>query len=219
MIGLPNQTIENINSSLDEIIKLQPEHISVYSLIIEEGTLMEKWVEEEKVKLPSEEIERKMYWNVKERLEKEGYIHYEISNFSKKGYETKHNLNCWNQNEYLSFGLSAHSYLNNKRYCNISDLNKYMDNIEDCNFKNNIQICEIQNEEEKKKEYMMLGLRKIEGIDIQEFKNKFVDNPIFLFHNELEKLSDEALIEVDLNNIKLTKKGLDLANIVWKEFV
>ena len=219
MLGLPNQTLDDIESSIDKIIKLDPKHISVYSLIVEEETLMNKWIEEGKLKLPEEDVERKMYWNVKNKLEKNGYIHYEISNFAKIGSESKHNLNCWNQKEYIGFGLAAHSYFNNKRYCNTDNLKEYIKNIEEDNYKKNIQICEIQNELDKKKEYMLLGLRKIDGIDIQKFKNKFVDNPIFLFHNELEKLSDKGLIEIDLNNIKLTNKGLDLANIVWEEFV
>ena len=219
MLALPNQTIEDLNESLDNILKLKPEHISVYSLILEDETKMKQLYDEGKINLPSEEQEREMYWLVKEKLEGSNYIHYEISNFSKEGFESKHNMNCWNQKEYIGFGLAAHSYINNKRFCNTSNLHEYIKNIEDMNFKNNIEICEIQNDEEQKKEYMMLGLRKIEGVDIQEFKNKFIDNPIFLYRKELEKLVSEGLIEIDLNNIKLTSKGLDLANLVWEEFV
>lgn len=219
ILALPEQTLEDLNTSVDNIIELQPEHISVYSLILEDGTLMKKLVDENKIKLPSEELEREMYWKVKEKLESSGYAHYEISNFSKKGFESKHNLNCWEQKEYIGFGLAAHSYINNRRFCNTSNLKDYIKNIQNSNFKNNIEICEIQNEENKKKEYMLLGLRKIDGVNVQEFKNKFVDNPIYLFHKELEKLVNEGLIEIDLNQIKLTNKGLDLANLVWGEFV
>lgn len=219
MLALPNQTLEELEESVGKVIKLNPEHISIYSLILEEGTKMEEFVNNKKVQLPSDELERKMYWNIKNKLEKNGYIHYEISNFSKKGFESKHNMNCWNQKEYLGFGLAAHSYINNERFCNINNIEEYIKNIEDNNSKSNIQICEIQNEEEKRKEYMLLGLRKIDGVNIGEFKNKFVDNPIYLYRKELEKLVNEDLIEIDLNNIKLTNKGLDLANLVWEEFV
>lgn len=219
MLALPNQTLEDINESLQNVISIQPEHISVYSLILEEGTILEKLVNQNKVQLPSEDEERKMYWQVKNALEQNGYIHYEISNFSKKGFESKHNTNCWEQGEYLGFGLSAHSYIYSKRFCNTNDIEQYIKNIENNNFKNNIEICEIQNEEDKKKEYMLLGLRKVEGINIQEFKNKFIDNPIYLYRKELEKLVKEDLLEIDLNQIKLTNKGLDLANLVWEEFV
>ncbi len=219
MLALPSQTLEELEDSVQKVIKLEPEHISVYSLIIEEGTKMQQLVDSKKIQLPSDELERKMYWNIKNKLEQNGYIHYEISNFSKKGFESKHNTNCWNQKEYLGFGLSAHSYINNERFCNTSNIEEYIKNVENNNFKGNIQICEIQNEEEKKKEYMLLALRKLEGVNIGEFKNKFVDNPIYLYRKELEKLVNEDLIEIDLNNIKLTNKGLDLANLVWEEFV
>ena len=160
-----------------------------------------------------------MYWKTKEILEKNNYKHYEISNFAKEGYESKHNSNCWKQKEYLGFGVAAHSYYQNKRYCNINSIEEYCKNIEDNNIRNNRITCEIQTNEEKRKEYMLLGLRMIDGINIQEFKNKFIDNPIYVFHKELEKLVKENLIEIDLNQIKLTNKGLDLANLVWEEFV
>ena len=219
MLGLPNQTLENVEESLKEVIKLQPQHISFYSLIIEEDTPIEKMIGQEKINLPDEELERKMYWNAKKILEENNYIHYEISNFAKKGYESKHNLNCWDQKEYLGFGVAAHSYFENKRYCNTNCIEEYCKNINDENINKNRTICEIQTEEEKKKEYMLLGLRKIEGIDIQEFKNIFIENPIYKFHKELEKLVNEDLVEIDLNQIKLTNKGLDFANLVWEEFV
>ena len=219
MLALPNQTLEEMEESVKKVIELNPEHISIYSLILEEGTKMEELVNNKKIKLPSEELERKMYWNIKDKLEQNGYIHYEISNFSKEGFESKHNTNCWSQKEYLGFGLAAHSYINNKRFCNIKNIEEYIKNIENNNIKSNIQICEIQNEEEKKKEYMLLNLRKIKGVDIQKFKNNFVDNPIYLYHKELKKLVKQELIEVDFNNIKLTNKGLDLANLVWEEFI
>lgn len=219
MLGLPNQTLEDLDKSIKGAMRIKPNHISVYSLILEDNTTLKEKVDKGILDLPSEDIERKMYWHVKNELEKNGYKHYEISNFAKEGFESKHNTNCWNQNEYLGFGLAAHSYFNHKRFCNTSDLNKYMKNIEENNLKSNIEILEIQNKKDTQKEYMLLGLRKIDGVNIQEFKNKFVDNPIFVFHKELEKLSKKGLIQVDLNYIKLTSKGLDLANIVWEEFV
>ena len=215
MIGLPNQTLKDVEKTLTEIINLDPEHISVYSLIVEEGTKIEKDISNGTLTLPDEEIERKEYWLVKNTLKEAGYIHYEISNFGKVGYESKHNLNCWNQKEYLGFGLAAHSYFGKTRYSNVEDLEKYINN----NNKNNYIIHEVQDKEPQEKEYMLLGLRKIDGIKISEFKNKFVDNPIYVFKNELNKLVEEDLIEVDIDSIKLTNKGIDLANIVWEEFV
>lgn len=219
MLGLPNQTIEDLKNSLEEVIRLEPNHISVYSLILEEGTPLTNLVEKGEIKLPSEELERQMYWYVKNKLELVGYNHYEISNFAKPGKESKHNLNCWNQEEYLGFGLAAHSYFENKRFSNTDNIEKYIDYF--CNNKKEEikQTHELQTIEDKQKEYMLLGLRKINGVSISKFKEKYVENPIYLFKNQLSKLSEQGLIEIDLDNIKLTQKGLDLANIVWEEFI
>ena len=218
MIGLPNQTLEEVQDSIEEIVSMEPEHISVYSLILEEDTPLFKKVEEG-LELPNEELERKMYWAVKQTLEQNGYIHYEISNFAKKGYESKHNLDCWNQKEYIGFGIAAHSYTNGIRYSNIENLEQYIKNYEEDNTEENLVFHEKQDMESMQKEYMLLGLRKIEGVSIQEFKIKFVANPVFLYHAQLEKLVNEELLEIDGDRIKLTNKVLDLANIVWEEFV
>lgn len=214
MIGLPVQTLKDVQKDLSRIIELNPEHVSVYSLILEEGTRIEEKIKNKELYLPSEKLERKMYWEVKNKLEEAGYIHYEISNFAKPGYESKHNLSCWNQEEYLGFGLAAHSYFNNVRYSNTDDFEEYFDWPE-----NSKIIHERQTDEDKQKEFMLLGLRKIEGVAISDFKNKFIENPIYLYRETLNKLVTQGLIEVDIDSIKLTNRGIDLANLVWEEFV
>ena len=214
MIGLPVQTLKDVQKDLSRIIELNPEHVSVYSLIVEEGTRIEEKIKNKELYLPSEKLERKMYWEVKKKLEEAGYIHYEISNFAKAGYESKHNLSCWNQEEYLGFGLAAHSYFNNVRYSNTDDFEEYFDWPE-----NSKIIHERQTDEDKQKEFMLLGLRKIEGVAISDFKNKFIENPIYLYRETLNKLVTQGLIEVDIDSIKLTNRGIDLANLVWEEFV
>lgn len=219
MLGLPNQTIENLKDSLNEVIKLNTNHISVYSLIIEEGTPIAKLLDDGKLELPDEEQERRMYWYVKNFLELNGYNHYEISNFAKRGKESKHNINCWNQEQYIGIGAAAHSYMNNVRYSNTSNLEEYIKNIKEGNIEKNRKIEEKQTLEEKRNEFMMLGFRKIEGVDISKFKERFVENPIFLYREKLNKLVEEGLIEIDLNNIRLTNKGLNLANQVFEEFI
>lgn len=224
MIGLPKQRVEDIKNTLNKVIKLNPTHISVYSLIVEEGTRIEELLNSNKLKLPDEELERQMYWYVKNTLELNGYNHYEISNFSKQEKKSKHNMNCWEQKEYIGLGCAAYSYLNDIRYGNTNNIEKYLDvqdfkNKEELE-KNKIRIIdEVQSLEDKEKEYMLLGLRKIEGVSIQRFKEKYVQNPIFLFKEELEKLVNEELVVIDGDYIRLTNKGLDLANIVWEEFV
>ena len=219
MIGLPNQSIEDVQDSLNKIIEKSPEHISVYSLIVEENTKMYELIEENVLQLPDEELERKMYWEVKNILEKNGYNQYEISNFSKPDFESKHNMNCWNQQDYLGFGVAAHSYFNGMRYSNIDNLKQYIENYKNGEIIYNRIFHENQSKEQMMKEYMLLGLRKISGVSISEFKNKFVDNPLYVFRNELNRLVSNELIEIEENFVKLSKKGMDLANVVWMEFV
>lgn len=126
MIGLPEQRIQDIKKDLNEVLKLKPNHLSVYSLIIEEDTEIKDFIDDEEWTLPDEETERQMYWYVKNFLELNGYKHYEISNFAKEGKESKHNINCWKQKEYIGIGLSACSFLNNERYGNENDINEYL---------------------------------------------------------------------------------------------
>lgn len=211
MLALPTQSLEELVQSVNEVIDLNPNHISLYSLILEEHTKLYEQIQNKELDLCSEELERKMYWETKKLLEKSGYKHYEISNFAKEGFESKHNLACWNQEEYLGFGLAAHSYLNNKRFSNSENFEEYL--------AGKVIEHETQDDLSKRKEFMLLGLRKIEGVSISEFERRFRIHPLFYFRFEISKLVDEELLEVDLDNIRLTEKGLDLANKAFEEFV
>lgn len=180
MLALPDQDCKILVDSLQEIIKLSPEHISIYSLILEEGTRLQKLAEQGSITLPKDEIERQMYWDTKKVLEKNGYIHYEISNFAKSSYESRHNLNCWKQKPYLGFGVAAHSYYNKTRYSNVANIKQYIDAEKGLMHAHNTKIIhEKQTKQDEQKEYMMLGLRKIEGVSISDFKNKFVRKSYF----------------------------------------
>ena len=217
MIGLPYQTITDIKESIEKItnLSLRPQHISVYSLIVEENTPMERLLNEGKIVLPTDEEERNQYSYVKNTLEQKGYKHYEISNFCLPGKQAIHNTNCWDQKEYLGFGVAAHSYFDRKRFSNTNSLQQYLSE----SFESFRTIDEVQSLEDQQKEFMLLGLRKIDGVDISAFKAKFAQNPLFLFRKEIQKLVDEGLLVVDLNQIRLTRRGLDLANLVWEQFV
>lgn len=219
MLAIPTQTEKELVDSVVKVVNLNPNHISLYSLILEENTKLEELVKNKELELIDDDAERKMYWKTKNLLKKNGYNHYEISNFSKKSFESKHNMNCWNQEEYVGYGLAAHSYFSNTRFSNTDDLNEYILNINNDNINEIIEIEEVQDREKKAKEYMMLGFRKIKGISISDFERKFRVHPLFYFRFELEKLEKEGLIEIDLDNILLTEKGLDLANQVFEEFV
>lgn len=219
MIGLPNQNIYDVEETLNVLIDLKLTHISVYSLIVEPNTTLENKINSGELKLPDEEIERYIYWFAKRKLEENGYLHYEISNFARPLYRSKHNLDCWNQKEYKGFGVSASSYENGVRYTNIADINKYIKNIEEKKLKENYIIEEKQDREAMMKEYMLLGLRKITGVNITEFRRKFGTTPLYKYNKELTKLVREGLIEANEYSIRVSKKGLDLANLVWEEFV
>lgn len=223
MIGLPKQKISDVKNTLEKIINLEPEppkHISVYSLIVEENTPIEKMINDGTLELPDEENERNMYWYVKNFLELNGYNHYEISNFAKDGYESIHNSDCWKQKEYIGFGVAAHSFINDVRFGNTSNLDEYLRNCENKDFEDNRIIDEVEKDLfSNEQEFMLVGLRMIDGVSIQEFKNKFGENPIFVFKSELSKLVEDGLLMVDFDKIKLTNRGLDLANLVWEEFV
>ena len=219
MIGLPTQTLQNVQESLNIIIEKNPEHISVYSLILEENTKLKDLVDEQKLVLPDENLERDMYWLVKNYLKKNGYNQYEISNFSKAGYYSRHNTDCWKQKEYIGFGVAAHSYFNMKRYSNICDVEKYIRNLENKEIEKNVEIHEVQNIESKMNEYMILGLRMIDGVNVKKFKEIFHQDVLEKYKKQLEKLQKEKLIYFDNEKIYLTNKGIDFANIVWEEFI
>lgn len=217
MIGLPTQTIEDVKDSLNKIIKKKPEHISVYSLILEDGTELKKLIDSNQLELPEEDIERSMYWQVKETLEKNGYEHYEISNFSKPGFQSKHNTDCWNQKEYFAFGLAAHSYFNNIRYANTTNLKEYIENDNNEIFCRRIE--EVQDKQIKMNEFVILGLRMVKGFSTKIFEKKFQVKFEDVYEKEVNKLLKMGLIELKKDTVYLTNKGIDFANIVWSEFV
>ena len=220
MLALPTQTEEDLLYTVQKVIDLNPNHVSLYSLSLEKGTKLYEDVQADKITLLDEAIERSMYWDTKKLLEINGYNHYEISNYSKIGMESKHNLNCWNQEDYLGFGVAAYSYYKEKRYHNTHILEDYIELIEANNFKEISITDEVQwNKFDIAKEYMMIGLRKIEGVKISNFQKKFNLNPLYYFKKEIDKLENFGLLEQDEGFIRLTQKGIDLANIVFKEFV
>ena len=207
MHGLPNQTLNYFKESVDYLIKLNPEHISCYSLILHNDIFKN---------LPPDEIEREMYYYAKSELSKNGYEHYEISNFAKNGKKSNHNLVYWNQKQYIGVGAGASSYIDGKRYTNISSIEEYIKRI---NKNESVNILEEeQTKEDKVKEYIILKLRLIEGLNIKEINEKFNINILKDFEKQIEKLKKLELINVN-ERIYLTKKGLDLANIVWDEFI
>ena len=152
-------------------------------------------------------------------LGRSGYEHYEISNFAKPGYKSKHNLDCWHQKEYIGFGAAAHSYTEGCRYSNVSSVEEYIKNWQEGKIENNFVIHEKQDKTAMAKEFILLSLRTLQGCNLKKFEDKFAYELKKGFNEELDKLEKEGLIEVGEEWIKLSSKGLDLANQVWEEFV
>ena len=213
--GLPYQKLKDWEKTLYAVMALSPEHISAYSLIIEEGTKFYDTLNQEN--LPDEYEDREMYYKTKEILGTTGYKRYEISNYSKKDKECIHNIGYWIGKEYVGIGLGASSYINNTRYSNTRDFSEYVKKSGDLeSIKRDILILTKQ---EKMEEFMFLGLRLIDGVKISDFEKEFDVSYRDIFGYTTDKLIDRGLISRDGERIYLTDKGIDLSNVVFSEFI
>ncbi|ELC8340837.1 radical SAM family heme chaperone HemW [Clostridium perfringens] len=217
MFGLPNQRLNEWEETLREIISLEPAHISAYSLIIEEGTAFYNLYENDKLKLPTEEEERKMYHLAKKILEENGFNQYEISNYAKERKECRHNLAYWNMDNWIGVGSAAASYINGKRIKNISSVEEYINSINE----KGEAVEEIINNSKNDniEEFMFMGLRKINGIDENEFKKRFSMNINDVYGEILNKYIDEGLLIRESGRIFLSEKGIEISNVIMADFL
>lgn len=217
MFGLPDQTYDNWKETLEKVVELDPEHISCYSLIIEENTPFCKMYDEEKFKLPEEELERKMYSFAVEFLKCKGYHQYEISNFSKKNKECRHNLVYWNLEEYIGCGVGSHSYVNGVRYRKTENIEEYIAGV---NLGNNLQLDLHKNSaEEDMEEFMFMGLRKIKGISIDEFNNRFKRDIYSVYGDVIKKYICNGMLIEDKKRLFLSNRGIEVSNSVMSDFI
>lgn len=204
MSALPGQTTESVHRTLERVLALSPEHISAYSLILEEGTPFYKRYEGHPELLPSEEEERQMYYDTRDRLCACGYEHYEISNFAKPGYTCRHNLGYWERRDYKGFGLGAASLLKNVRHTNQTDLTEYL--------KGNFAGTEDPlTEQAVREEYFFLGLRKMEGVEPGRYREHYEER--------IQRLQAQQLLEEKDGRIRLTERGTDVSNYVMAQFL
>lgn len=224
MSAIPGQSVESWKTTLERIIELEPEHISAYSLIIEEGTKFWDVYGEDKPRedeLPSEADEREMYYQTKKRLMAAGYDRYEVSNYSKKGYHCRHNLGYWDRVEYLGIGLGASSLLKvgkeQIRQTNIQDMSEYINMSQAKN--KPIMNREIVDIDMQMEEFMFLGLRKMEGVSTEVFQEVLGQAITEVYQEVLDKLIEKELIEKVDNRIRFTEKGIDVSNVVLSEFL
>ncbi len=225
MSALPGQTIASYTDTLKEVIDLNPEHISAYSLIIEEGTPFYEWYGNSgkeainHLPLPDEDTEREMYYATKKILDKYGYHRYEISNYSKKGYECRHNLAYWTGKDYVGFGIGAASYINGIRYNNLKNTEQYMAKMKEGgsdSIKENIMPLGTK---DKMEEYMFVGLRLCKGVSRHKFEQLFGISMQDIYGNTLIYLGNKKLLSFQGDYVRLTKRGMDISNSVLAQFL
>lgn len=216
MFDIPDQSFEDWIETVEKVKGLKPEHISAYSLIIEEETPFYDMNKKGLLNLVDEENERNMYWFVVESLEAFGLMQYEISNFSIPGYECRHNITYWLNEEYIGVGAGAHSYVSGVRYSNKKGVKSYIEGIKTGNAKENITFISTDDE---MSEFMFLGLRMINGICKERFNQRFGVDIYKVYSREIEELKELGLISEKDGFIKLTKKGIDLSNQVFVKFL
>ena len=234
MSGLPGQTIHSYVDTLSRVLEFGPEHISAYSLSIEEGTPFAKDPEILE-SLPPDMIDRRMYEITKKLLAAHGYDRYEVSNYARPGYECRHNMVYWTGGEYIGFGIGASSYFQGKRFNNISDILQYIQLMEETSDKfaeaDNLEI--LYNESVRKlrenvtpiyidsrmEEFMFLGLRMMCGISRIDFEERFKKDIYEVYGPVLNKYIDQGLLATYEDRIYLTDKGIDVSNVVLADFI
>jgi len=217
IFGLPGQTLEDFAQTLEYLVELSPQHISCYSLTVEEGTVFYQWQKQGILNLPDEEKERDMYHLTVKYLKSRGFVHYEISNFAVPGRMSRHNLACWKYEDYLGMGAGAHSFMDGRRFYNFSSPFQYAKSLSQ-------NVLPVENmdyidRKEQQGEFCFLGLRLIEGLDKKSFKKYFGNDIHQIYGSKIRKLLLLGLLEENAGYLRLTTKGLDLANEVFVEFL
>ncbi|MBS4199728.1 oxygen-independent coproporphyrinogen III oxidase [Bacillus sp. FJAT-49732] len=215
--ALPGQTLDDFQATLKEALALKLPHYSSYSLIVEPKTVFYNLMRKGKLFLPSEDIEAEMYKMLMDEMGKSGLNQYEISNFAQPGYESKHNLVYWNNEEYFGFGAGAHGYINGIRYSNAGPLKKYMQPISEG--KRPIFDQNKITKKEKMEEEMFLGLRKINGVQISLFHQKYNENVMDVFKEPIHEMIERGLLTRNDDFLFLTNRGKLLGNEVFQAFL
>jgi oxygen-independent coproporphyrinogen-3 oxidase len=217
IFGLPFQTLFDFMQTLEHVIQISPEHISCYSLSIEEGTRFYDMWQDGILYIPSEEEEREMYHQGVKLLKQNAFLHYEISNFAKHGRMSNHNMAYWKTEEYLGLGAGAHSYIGRERFYNHHLIKDYVSNA----FKGQSTVAgrEIISPEDEQAEYCFMGLRLVDGINKDAFYKRFGKHIGHVYKGQIDKLEKQGLLKEEHPYLRLTAQGMDLANLVFAEFL
>lgn len=215
MSGLPGQTVSSWEQTLEKVIRLEPEHISAYSLIVEEGTPFYEMAD--KLNLPDEDAERTMYERTGEILKKHGYEQYEISNYARAGYACQHNIGYWTGRAYLGLGLGSSSLFEEKRFSNTGDMEEYLEEsgqIEE--LRRDVMILTKENQME---EFMILGLRMNQGVSEVEFEKQFKTSIDTVYGEILNKYEQSGHLQRKQGQISFTRKGISVSNPILAEML
>jgi putative oxygen-independent coproporphyrinogen III oxidase len=216
MFGLPNQTLETLNRSIDEALTLQLPHYSIYALKVEENTLFHTLYQKEQLPLPSEDDELEMYHLTMNRFKQAGYDQYEISNFAKPGFESRHNNTYWRNEDYYGIGAGAHGYAHRQRHVNVKGVQEYIEAT-----RIGLPILEQHpiSQTEAMEDFMMVGLRLLEGVSEDRFYRQFGVSMVHIFKETLNQLEERELIIRTGEGYKLSEKGLIFGNDVFASFL
>ena len=214
--ALPGQTMEQVKDNVAKAITLDIPHMSLYSLILENHTIFMNRMRRGKLPLPKEEVEAEMFEYIIAELERAGFEHYEISNFSKPGFESRHNLMYWDNAEYYGIGAGASGYVNGVRYKNHGPIRHYLKAVEEGNARINEELLSLR---EQMEEEMFLGLRKKTGVSKARFEEKFGTSFENVYGQVVRDLCHQGLLQVEGQQIRMTKKGLFLGDTVAERFI
>ncbi|MEK4531000.1 radical SAM family heme chaperone HemW [Solibacillus sp. FSL K6-1554] len=217
MYGLPGQTMEQWQETLEKALALKLPHYSAYSLIVEPKTIFYIQYAKGKLHLPTEDLETDMYSVLMDTMEAHGLKQYEISNFANEGYASTHNKIYWDNDEYAGFGAGAHGYLEGIRYSNVAPIKKYIEMV--MAGERPLLHEHGVTADEKLEEQMFLGLRKSAGVTHEEFEMKFAQPMLSIYKEIIDQLKEEQLIELDSEGIRLTRKGRFIGNEVFQRFL
>ena len=214
--GLPGQTLDGFRRDLSQMVALAPEHISVYGLQVEAGTVFARWQEEGQLALPSEDESEAMYELMVSHLPAAGYARYEISNFARPGYESRHNLSYWQDTPYLGVGAAAHSYLGGARYYNAETIEDYLHGAADGTARREEEPCVRRLQME---EFAFLALRTARGIEKAQFQTKFGVTLASVYAEPIEAMKKKGLLAESASHVALTPLGMKYGNLVFAEFL
>lgn len=214
--ALPGQTLDQVKENVAKALALDIPHLSLYSLILEHHTIFMNKMRRGKLNLPTEDLEAEMFTYIINEMEANGFEHYEISNFSKPGFYSQHNLMYWNNDEYYGCGAGASGYLDGVRYRNRVPIQHYLSAVEagDARLTN-----EVLTANEKMEEELFLGLRKKTGVSKSRFQGKFGISFDSRYGQIVDKLVKRGLLQEDQDQVRMTKKGLFLGDSVAEEFI